>query len=180
MNRSRLNVPVLLPILAVLWLAACASALPEAIREAPPGTPALDEVRSDPARFQASPVRWGGVIAGVSNRAEDTLIEVVSRHLDRSGRPRETDASQGRFLARVPDFLDPAVYQESREITVAGRVTGMETRPLGDYPYPYVQVDVETWHLWPVREPPREPFYPPWWHDPWYPHHPFYRPWGWY
>jgi outer membrane lipoprotein len=178
MNHFSPPIRILLPLLAALWLAGCASTLPQAIREAPPGAPLLDEVRADPPRFQGSPVRWGGVIASVSNRAEDTLIEVVSRPLERSGRPRETDASQGRFLARVAGFLDPAVYQAGRELTVSGRVTGLEARLVGGHEYPYVRVEVELYHLWPIREPAREPYYPPWWYDPWYPYHPFFGPWG--
>ena len=169
---------LLVLLLTVLWLAGCASHLPQPIREAPPGAPQLDEVRHDPDRFRGSPVRWGGVIAQVDNRADHTLVEVVARPLGGNGRPRETDASQGRFLARVPGFLDPAVYGTGREITVAGRVAGLDTRPVGEFKYPYVQVDVELHHLWAVREPLREPYYPPWWYDPWYPYHPFYRPWG--
>lgn len=165
-------------LMAALWLTACASTLPEAIREAPAGAPQLDEVRAEPDRFRGSTVRWGGLIAKVQNRAEDTLIEVVARPLERSGRPREVDASQGRFLARVAGFLDPAVYQEGREITVTGRVTGLEPRPVGEYDYPYVRVEVDLHHLWAVREPAPDPYHPPWWYDPWYPYHPFYSPWG--
>ncbi|ACL71760.1 outer membrane lipoprotein, Slp family [Thioalkalivibrio sulfidiphilus HL-EbGr7] len=162
--------------LAALWLAACAST-PEPIRAAPPGAPQPDEVRADPARFQGSQVRWGGVIAGVNNLADHTLVEVVSRPLTSGGRPRESDVTQGRFLARVPGFLDPAVYVAGREITVSGRVAGLESRPVGDYPYPYVRVDVDVHQLWAVREPVRDPYYSPWWYDPWYPYHPIYGPW---
>ena len=169
----------LLPLLlAAFWLAGCASRLPEPIRQAPPGSPQLDEVRQDADRFQGTAVRWGGVIAHVTNRAEDTLIEVVARPLAGNGRPREIDASEGRFLARVAGFLDPAVYTTGRELTVAGRVAGLERRPVGDYPYPYVRVEVDSHQLWAPREPTPEPRFPPWWHDPWYPYHPFYNPWG--
>jgi outer membrane lipoprotein len=178
MNRLSTLYRILLPLLAALWLAGCASTLPQAIREAPPGAPGVDEVRSDPDRFQRTAVRWGGVIATVSNRAEDTLIEVVSRPLSGNGRPRETDASQGRFLARVPGFLDPAVYSAGREFTVAGQAAGLETRPVGEYEYPYVRVDVDVHQLWAPREPKPDPHIPPWWYDPWYPYHPFYNPWG--
>jgi outer membrane lipoprotein len=169
---------VLLLVSAALWLAACASPVPAPIREVPAGAPLPDEVRADPARFQYSQVRWGGVIAGVTNRSSDTLLEVVSRPLASSGRPRETDLTQGRFLARVPGFLDPAVYANGREITVAGRVAGLEMRRVGDHDYPYVRVDVEAHYLWAVREPVRDPYYySPWWYDPWYPYHPIYGPW---
>lgn len=165
-------------LVAAVLLGACASNVPAPIREAPPAQPQPDEARAEVSRYDGSTVRWGGVIAAVSNRPEDTLIEVVARPLGSSGRPRETDATQGRFLARVPGFLDPAVYAPGREITVTGRVAGLEPRPVGEYPYPYVRVDVDSHHLWAVREPVRDPYYySPWWYDPWYPYHPWYGPW---
>ena len=170
-----LRVPGMLT--AALWLAACATGVPAPIREAPPDQPQPDEVRAEVSRFEGSTVRWGGVIASVSNRAEDTLIEMVSRPLGSSGRPRETDFTDGRFLARVPGFLDPAVYAPGREMTVSGTVAGLESRPVGEYPYPYVRVDVALHHLWTVREPVRDPYRSPWWYDPWYPYHPAYGPW---
>ena len=164
-------------LIILLWLAGCASPVPEPIRQTPPSQPQPDEVRADETRFEGATVRWGGVIAAVTNRAGDTLLEVVSRPLSRSGRPQLTDATQGRFLARVDGFLDPAVYASGREITVTGTVAGLEPRAVGDYPYPYVRVDVDRHYLWAVREPIREPYYSPWWYDPWYPYHPFYDPW---
>jgi outer membrane lipoprotein len=174
MMRSRVPLRWLVLGVVAVWLAACA---PAPIREAPPGAPLPDEVRADPERFLGSQVRWGGVISGVDNRADDTLVEVVARPLGSSGRPRETDTTQGRFLARVPGFLDPAVYRTGREITVLGKVAGLESRPVGDYPYPYVRVDAQAHYLWAVREPVRDPYYPHWWYDPWYPYHPWYGPW---
>ena len=50
-------------------------------------------------------VRWGGAIASVENRRDETWIEIVER-------PLNTDKSAGRFLARVDGFLDPAVRVE--------------------------------------------------------------------
>lgn len=174
----------LIGLLLMLWLAGCATQVPPAIREAPPSVPAPDEVRADPERFEGVEVLWGGIIAGVENRVDHTLIQVVSRPLTRSGRVRDTDHGYGRFLARVPGFVDPAVYVPGRELTVSGRVRGLKHSPVGDYEYPYVLVEVEVHHLWPLRLNGRDPYY----YDPWYPYHwdryhwdryhfPAYRPW---
>ena len=173
-----MSLPRFLTLLfAVLWLSACATNVPAPIREAPAAQPLPDEVRADPTRFQGQPVRWGGVIASVSNRADETGVEVVARPLSGSARPQEVDRTYGRFLARVPGFLDPAVYAPGREITVTGTISGLESRPVGEYAYPYVVVDVTAHYLWAVREPIREPAMSPWWYDPWYPYHPLYGPW---
>jgi len=107
-------------ILLLLLLAACATNVPDAIREPPPDNLAVDDVRRDPETYVGPYVRWGGTIAGVENGKTETTIEIVARDLDSSGRPRLTDHSPGRFLARAAGFLDPAVYSKGREVTVTG------------------------------------------------------------
>lgn len=168
----------LLPLLLAL-LTGCASTLPPGIAEAPPGNPAPGEVRQAPDRFEGAQVRWGGTIAGVENQPDYTLVEVVARPLQDNGRPRDTDRTLGRFLARVPGFLDPVVYEPGRAFTVAGPVQGVTVRPVGDYPYRYPTVAAESYQLWePLPE--RDPldYYGPFWHDPlWYsPWHRWYWP----
>ncbi len=150
------------------------------------GAPTISDVRESPEQHQGKTVRWGGTIAGVENRQDVTLVEVVGRSLDRSGRPRTGDTSEGRFLAVIDGFLDPAVYEEGRRMTATGTVDGEETRPVGEHDYRYVRVRASGHHLWPEPRPdpyahdPRYypgpyygPRYGPWydpWYDPWYPH----------
>ena len=173
-----------------LLLAGCSTTsdrIPDPGRDAP----TLSDVRSAPEPHQGATVRWGGTIAGVENRQDVTLVEVVGRTLDRSGQPRSRDTSQGRFLAVIDGFIDPAVYEEGRSITVTGTVDGEETRPVGEHAYRYVRVRARGHHLWPEPRPdpyahdPRYhpgpfygPRYGPWydpWYDPWYPHHRGFR-----
>ena len=79
-------------LLAVLGLAGCAS-IPTPIRDAPEQGPSPAEVRAAPQRFAGTVVRWGGVIAGVENRADGSVVEVVSRPLSDDARPEENDAT---------------------------------------------------------------------------------------
>jgi outer membrane lipoprotein len=156
---------------AAAGLVGCASTVPAPIRTAPPGAPTVTEVRGDIDRFVGQPVRWGGTVASVDNRAKETWVEIVARDLGSDGRPVDDDRSEGRFLARVGAFLDPAVYTAGRQVTVAGVVDGSATRPIGDFPYVYPVVRAQTVYLWePLPE--RVPYYyDPWWfYDPWYPH----------
>ena len=157
----------------------CTSNVPEAIRTAPPRDVAVAEARADPEALSGSEVRWGGVIAAVENARDETRIEVVSRPLDRAGRPESGDRSAGRFLARFQGFLDPAVYAAGRELTVRGTLDGVVSRPIGEFPYRFPVVDVYSHRLWqPLPEPGpymHDPFwYRPWYSDPWYPY-PWYR-----
>lgn len=166
--------------------AACAS-VPAAIDRPPDaGAPTPAEAADHADQHIGREVRWGGTITSVENAREQTLIEIVARPLDVSARPRPTDTSEGRFLAVVPGFLDPAIYREDRELTVTGRLSGVERRRVGEFDYPYPRVAVTGHHLWPERihyrhEPSpygwHDPWYAPWWHDPWYPYHRYPRRW---
>jgi len=110
----------------------------------------------------------------VTNREGTTRIEVVGRRLASGGRPRDGDATSGRFLAEVPGFLDPAVYASGRQVTVTGPLAAPETHDIGDFAYRFPVVEVRAHHLWPEPEKvERRSYPPPWYYDPWYP---YYRP----
>lgn len=163
-----------LRLLPVVLLSACASQVPVNIREAPPGNPAPDVVRNEPAAHQAQQVRWGGEILATENRQDATWLTVLARPLASNGKPDSTDRSEGRFMAKIPAFLDPTVYKAERKVTVRGSVDGSDTRNVGDYAYQYPVVDATDWYLWPKEvDYPPDYYYSPWWYyDPW-----FYDPW---
>lgn len=158
-------------VLALAALAACATA-PKPLQ----GEFAALAPADTRAGGQGTPVRWGGVIAAVEPRADQTCLQIVARELDANARPRDVDASSGRFIACRAGFYDPQVFAEGREITVVGRLDGSEVRMIGEYRYEHPRVAADIYFLWPERSE-RD-----WRHrDPWYPH-PFpYRrhPWWW-
>jgi outer membrane lipoprotein len=99
----------------------------------------------------AGPLRWGGRIVKVEPQASRSCFEIVGQALDRSGRPVQSDRSEGRFLACRAGFYDPEVFRANREITVTGRLAGYEQRRIGDYDYRYPRLDAEAIYLWPER-----------------------------
>ncbi len=158
----------------LLIVVGCASPVPKAIREPAPGDIRVDSVRADAERYISAQIRWGGSIVAVKNHKEETWLEIVARELGANGRPRETDTSKGRFIARTQGFLDPAIYATGRLVTVTGTVAEMTTRSIGEYPYHYPVVKAQTVYLWKPPAEKRDPFYyPPYRYEPWYP---FYRP----
>lgn len=158
-------------LMILALLTACASNVPLAIREPLKNAPDVHNARLAKDELAGQRVRWGGVIAGIQNNASETLIEVVDRPLANNGRPLDSDTSGGRFLARISGFLDPAIYTSKRELTVTGVLAPTITRPVGDYPYRYPVVDVDSYYLWAKPlPPPRYPYYyDPFWYDRWYP-----------
>ncbi len=152
-------------LLLALALSGCASTVPEFIRTAPQGDVRVEEVQQKGAQFTGSEVRWGGHIISVRNEAQETLIEVLSRTLSKEGKPQEESKSGGRFLARIPGFLEPEEYPKDRLLTVTGKVREVVEQPVGSYPYPYPVVDVKAFHLWPEE---RRTYPPPYHYDPFY------------
>jgi outer membrane lipoprotein len=164
----------LFPVLILLLGSCASSSVPQPIREPPARAVSVSQVQREPNYFLGHRVRWGGSILAVRNRQRSTEIEILSRPLGIRGEPRETESGDGRFIALLARFADPADYPEQRLLTVVGRVESVQTRLIGQYPYPYPVVAVEQSHLWPKPLPPPPPYYYP---DPWY--YPWYRPWYW-
>lgn len=167
----------LLATTLALALGGCASDVPQGIRQAPPSAVGPAEARAEPQRLAGVAVRWGGTIASVENRRDETWVDVVARPLASDGSPQVSDSpAMGRFLAQVPGFLDPAVYSTGREVTVRGTFTGIEIRSIGEFPYRYPVVRVQQHYLWPLAPEPRPSNYSPYWYDPWYPYPWWHRP----
>ena len=159
--------------LVVLLLGGCASNIPPLIRTPPSVDISPNQVAQAPVRFVGESVRWGGTITTLENRKTETWIQVVGRPLERGGRPREREASPGRFLARVAGFLDPVVFSEGRQVTVSGTLGEPRTQAIGEFPYTFPVVRVQAHHLWEPLRPTRrchlcDPFW--WYWEPWHPY----------
>lgn len=159
-------------LLYILLLASCASTIPATIRQAPADNPLLSEVRNDTAQFESKTVRWGGEILAIDNQENTTALTILARPLSKSGKPRSTDSSPGRFIAHIPAFLEPKVYTAGRNVTVVGTLAGTEKHPVGEHDYTYPVVKATDWFLWPKAVQYPSDYYDPWFYDPWY-----YYPW---
>jgi outer membrane lipoprotein len=160
-------------------LTGCASQIPQTIREAPADNPSLEAVRASPADYMTRQVRWGGKLIETANRQDATWLTVLGASLSKDGEPQPGEDNAGRFIAIVPQFLDPKVYAADRKVTVTGTLLRTETRLVGEFPYTYPVVQAQSWYLWP-KEPEAPYGYPyPGWYDPWYGPWPgpWYSPW---
>jgi len=133
---------------AALCSACAAAPFPEELTRSVSRSIGVAQLRADP-RVSTTRIILGGEILATLPKPGSSEIEILSRPLDRGDAPERTDASEGRFLARTPDFLDPAIYARGRRITVLGTAAGTEERMVGDRPYIYPVVDAERIKLWP-------------------------------
>jgi outer membrane lipoprotein len=134
-----------------VFLSACAG-LPAAVKNVPVSNLSYKQVSADPNNYKDTPVRWGGVIIDVENEENQTLVQVLSYPLDYSGRPRTTKQSEGRFVVKSAEFLDPAVYKKDREITVAGVLEGDIERKIGKKTVRLPLLSSTAIYLWPVYQ----------------------------
>ena len=135
------------PLALALALSACAST-PQPLQ----GT--FSSLLPDDAAMRESAgelVRWGGHIVGVDPQSQRSCFEVVAAPLTASGRPQNVDRSEGRFIACRAGFYDPEVFKPGREITISGRIEGIETRKVGDFDYRYPRVAADVVYLWPEQ-----------------------------
>ncbi|MDA8390981.1 MAG: Slp family lipoprotein [Gammaproteobacteria bacterium] len=151
----------LIVVSIVLLLGGCAAPVPPALR-----VPGVTRTTVEAARARIVPfgvtVRWGGIISHVTNGPRATSLQIIALPLHEDGRPRRFAHSGGRFLARVPGFLDPDVYTIGREVTVVGTFTGLKREAIGKYPYDFPVVAVRSQFLWPPRPRIRYEYATPW------------------
>lgn len=148
MSKGYGRMALILCCFSMLVFTACASGISEQARSQVTYFGPFDAVQQQPEKYQGETVMWGGKI--VDTLPGETLTELVVLQLGLSGqnRPQDNDQSQGRFLVRSQQFLDPAVYPQGTLITVVGPVKGAETRPIGqmDYRYPVMDViEIKKW-----------------------------------
>jgi len=126
----------------------CACATPS-----PPGEVAaisVSQIQSGEAE-KGAPVRWGGTVAKVHNKSDKTVLEVVSRPLLRTGRPKHNDSTDGRFFAEISGFLDPEIVKAGRDISVIGTVVRIDDGLVGEAEYRYPVLSVFDYRVWKKR-----------------------------
>ena len=145
MNRHFLSICILL-------LSACSN-LPPAIEDPPLYDLSYSEATRNIAQYKEAPVRWGGVIIDVENEQNFSLVQVLCYPLNYYGRPQLSKSNAGRFVIKSPEFLDPAVYAQDTEITVAGTLKGDIERTVGNKTLRLPLISSRIMHLWPAYVP---------------------------
>lgn len=126
----------------LLTLVACAGGISSQARSQVTYSGAFSEVLENPFGFEGQTVMWGGRVIEIQNQGGLTEIVALQMVLDSKYRPSDGDASQGRFLIKTPEFMDPALYPPGTLFTVVGNLLGAENRMIGEMDYRYPVIDV--------------------------------------
>lgn len=148
-----MNSAKVLIIAALLFLVAgCGPVISENVLKTVDRDISFRSVVADPAKYNGKSVVFGGTIIDVENLEGITVMEIVQEGLNSQLKPVEEDVSAGRFLVKFDRFMDPAIFTKGKRITVAGVVTGTETRPLGKVNYRYPVIEPKEHYLWESRD----------------------------
>ena len=114
-------------LLAVFLFAGC-TIVPDSI-DVPEGTQLVSYSKAvtSGASAQGQKARWGGLIVGVENKPNQTLIELAHFPLNHYGKPGTNGETSGRFKVQIDGFVDPIVFEEGRTATFLGTLIAPTT-----------------------------------------------------
>jgi outer membrane lipoprotein len=173
----------LLIVFCTLLLAACTPVLKKDLMNQGTYPSGFSEIKEDPASNKGQLFILGGIIVKTTITKEGSLIEAIFVPVNSRGYLKNLKASEGRFLAlyRGGELLDPLIYSEKREITLAGEFIEMRTGMIDEIEYSYPFFEIKEIYLWENRKdldryyyygpPPYRPYYYPYpyrYYDPWY------------
>lgn len=146
-------------ILLMLSVLACAGGMSDRVRSTVTYWGPFSQVQADPKSYLGQIVMWGGKIIEIKPLEAVTEVTVLQLDLDDWGKPRDNDRSQGRYVARSTEFLDPAVFPKGTLITTVGRVVDTASRPIGQMTYTYPVIGIDEIKKWPASERQRTQFH---------------------
>ncbi len=163
-------------ILINLFLFSCAPVLTRDLMQRGIYTTHLSEVKQNPIMNKGKLFILGGIIVKTKVTKEGSLIEAIFVPVNSLGYLKGYRAANERFLAiyRDRDLLDPLIYEEKREITLAGEFIEVRKGPIGEMEYAYPLFEIKEIYLWEEYKETGYYVYPPYYPTPYYPA-PYYR-----
>ena len=162
-----------------LLLASCAPVLDRQLMREGQRNVSFDELRSNPDAYKGRLYILGGLIAEARFTEQGSQLEVLAVPVDSYGYLKEYERSSGRFLAVYPKgkvLLDPIVYKNGREVTIAGEFRELRKGRIDEMEYVYPVFEIRQIHLFEEKQYyynrypyPYYPYYPyPYWYNPYW------------
>jgi outer membrane lipoprotein len=172
---KKLKLILALPLLLSAMLLTGCSTIPKALQVAENKVLTnFSVVRENTNTDQGNLARWGGVIAKVTNNANNSMLEIVHFPLKSSTRPIQGNKTQGRFRVYFSGLLDPVIYKEGRSITALGSVANSEDGKIGEHEYTFPVLNATYIHLWKnMQKVDVQVTQNPFWYAPSYRYHPY-------
>ena len=143
---------ILIALILGFTMASCAGGISNEARSQVNYFGDFTGLQQQPEHHIDQTVILGGKV--IETRVTEGVTEMEILHLDlnRSDQPEDNDQSQGRYLVRARQFLDPAIYPKGSLITVVGRIQGGESGTIGNMTYTYPVVELMEIKKWPAQD----------------------------
>ncbi len=165
-------------VAALMFLAACSPVLNRELMHQGAREFSFDHLRETPEVFEGKLFILGGVIYETKLLEQGSQIEAIYVPVDSYGYLKTETHREGRFLALYPKsggILDPLIYKQGREITLAGEFVGLRNGKIDEMEYVYPVFNIKEIYLWKEERdyygyPYYYPYYGPYpyWYDPWW------------
>lgn len=177
---------IIFSIVIALFLFCCAPVLRKELMDLSIRDVSLAEIKRSPDLYKGKLFALGGIIVNTKVTAEGSLIEALYVSVNSRGYFKGISSSNGRFLALFPQetgFLDPMIFRNRREITLAGEFVGLRVGMIDETEYLYPFFRIVELYLWKERSNyyyVTPPYYAPypyyWWGYPyWWWDYPYWR-----
>ena len=154
-------------------ISACASQkasfIPSALQQQIDWTLSFEQIKESPSTYRGSVAMVGGEVLTAKRFKDHTRIIILQLPLSTGEEPvSNRTKSEGRFIARQEEFLDPATIPPGTRITVIGEISGSTTELLDEMEYQYPVLTIKHLEVWP---PPQHlPYYYSPYNGPYYPY----------
>jgi len=142
---------LILGICLVMLVVGCATGISQQSRSQVTFTGTFSELLKTPDTNIDEVVILGGKILETQASQTSSELTVLQLPLGSRSRPVNLDQSKGRFLVRSDQFLDPAIYQKGRLLTVVGILKSSKVRAIGGFEYVYPLLEAIEIKLWPTE-----------------------------
>ncbi len=105
------------------------------------------KVVDNPSAYTGAFILWGGTIQGNQPIPGGTELMVEEAPLSPRERP-DLQITQGMFIAKISEYLNPDTFGQGRVVTLAGQLIGEEKRTVGVEEYTFPVVAIRQIHLW--------------------------------
>jgi outer membrane lipoprotein len=169
-----MKIKLLLIFLSGLILISCAPVLREDLMKSGAINFQLSDLKENPVHNKGKLFILGGIIVKTTITKEGSLVEALYVHVDSRGYLGTPGTKDGRFLAlyRGKELLDPVIYKEKREVTIAGEFIELRKGMIGEMEYTYPLFEIKEIYLWPEYK--ESDYYNPYYYYP-PPYYPYYR-----
>ena len=145
---GRLN----LGVFGYLFCVGCATSsfvVPESLEKHVDRSIPFSNLLENPDAYRQRLVILGGQVLSAKRLADATRLEVLQLPIVDGEQPTDIlSASQGRFIAMEPDFLDPAQLPPKTRVTIVGEITGSTLDKVGEMDYRFPVLLIRHLHVW--------------------------------